>query len=298
MEVRACLLTWFFVVPLASATAQGDPRPDAPVAPEPPRRISKQACETHLEAMKERIPAGFCAVIEPPFVVLGDGGEQRVNGFATRTVRWAVQMLRKDFFKDDPDKVLEVWLFAGKDSYRKHTRQLFGEQPFTPFGYYSSRHGALIMNIDTGGGTLVHEIVHPYVEANVADCPAWINEGLGSLFEQSKEREGHIVGLTNWRLDDLQRAIGAEEAVAIADLVATDDAQFYGDNSGLNYATARYLLYWLQEQGKLREFWKDWLATRKDDPTGAVALKRALGTNDLAAFQAKWQRWVAKLERD
>ncbi|MCB9885837.1 MAG: hypothetical protein H6838_10105 [Planctomycetes bacterium] len=280
----------------ASAVAQSEER--TPPPPDPPRRISKEACEAHLAAMKERIPAGFHAVLEPPFVVLGDGGEARVKGFATRTVRWAVTMLRKDFFADDPDKVLEVWLFAGKDSYRKHTRQLFGEQPFTPFGYYSSRHGALIMNIDTGGGTLVHEIVHPYVEANVAGCPAWINEGLGSLFEQSKEREGHIVGLTNWRLDDLQRAIGADEAVTITDLVATNDAQFYGDNSGLNYATARYLLYWLQEHGKLRGFWKDWLATRKQDPTGAAALKRALGADDLAAFQETWQAWVAKLERD
>lgn len=280
----------------SSAVAQSEER--TPPPPEPPRRISKQACEAHLEAMKERIPAGFCAVIEPPFVVLGDGGEKRVNGFATKTVRWAVTMLRKDFFADDPDKVLEVWLFAGKDSYRKHTRQLFGEQPFTPFGYYSSRHGALIMNIDTGGGTLVHEIVHPYVEANVAGCPAWINEGLGSLFEQSKEREGHIVGLTNWRLDGLQSAIAEADTVALADLVETTDAQFYGARSGLNYATARYLLYWLQEQGKLREFWKDWLATRKQDPTGAAALKRALGTDDLVGFQQKWQAWVAKLVRD
>ena len=47
-------------------------------------------------------------------------------------------------------------------------------------------HGGVIgqiMNIATGGGTLVHEIVHPYVEANFPGCPAWFNEGLGSLYE-------------------------------------------------------------------------------------------------------------------
>jgi hypothetical protein len=282
----------------AISMAQEDPAPKPAPAEPPPRRISQQACEAHFAKMRERIPAGFHAVVEPPFVVLGDGGKDRVQGFATKTVRWAVTMLRKDFFAHDPDRVLEVWLFAGKDSYRKHTRKLFNEQPSTPFGYYSSQHGALIMNIDTGGGTLVHEIVHPFVEANVKGCPAWINEGLGSLFEQSHERDGQIRGLLNWRLEGLQRAITDGETVALADLVATNDGQFYSDNSGLNYATARYLLYWLQEEGKLRTFWKDWLATREQDATGAAALRRALGTDDLAAFQEKWQRWVAKLKRE
>ena len=46
------------------------------------------------------------------------------------------------------------------------------------------------MNIATGGGTLVHEIVHPFVEANFPGCPTWFNEGLGSLYEQSAERKG------------------------------------------------------------------------------------------------------------
>ena len=72
---------------------------------------------------------------------------------------------------------------------------------------------------------------------------------------------------------------------------------FYGAESGLNYAMARYVLYWLQENGKLRAFWKDWLATREQDPTAAAALRRALGTEDLDAFQPQWERWVSKLRR-
>ena len=50
------------------------------------------------------------------------------------------------------------------------------------------------MNISTGGGTLVHEIVHPFVAANFPNCPAWFNEGLGSLYEQSGEVNGAIHG--------------------------------------------------------------------------------------------------------
>jgi len=279
---------------LDAAAAQA---PTTPPAEPTPRRISREACAAHLAAMRDRIPEGFDAVLEPPFVVIGDGGLRAVERSAVRTVRWAVDLLRKDFFTDDPDRVLEVWLFDGKESYQKHTRKLFGDVPTTPFGYYSARHGALIMNIATGGGTLVHEIVHPFVAANVADCPAWINEGLGSLFEQCNAQDGRITGLVNWRLDGLQRAIREEKTVKLAALVATTDGEFYGADSGLNYATARYLLYWLQEQGRLHAFWRDWLATRAADPTGAAALRRAIREDDLAAFQPRWEAWVAGLKR-
>src|SRR5439155_20457213 len=134
-------------------------------------------------------------------------------------------------------------------SSRKHARQLFGDEPSTPYGYFSAPHGALIMNIATGGGTLVHEIVHPFVGANCPGCPAWLDEGLGSLFEQSRERDGHIEGMVNWRLDGLQRAIREHGTIPIERLVGTTPAQFYGEGSGLHYAKARYLVYWLQQPG-------------------------------------------------
>jgi hypothetical protein len=170
--------------------------------------------------------------------------------------------------------------------------------PTTPFGYYSSRHGALIMNIATGGGTLVHEIVHPFVEANVPGCPSWINEGLGSLFEQSTDRAGHIRGLVNWRLDGLQQAIEESRTVPLATLVRTTSAEFYGARSGLHYAEARYLLFWLQEHDRLLVFWKAWLGAREADPTGEKTLLGVLGVEDLATFQPRFESWVARLRRE
>lgn len=264
-------------------------------APAPPPRRTAADCTGALGRLRERAPAGFHCVIEPPFVVAGEGGPEIVRRHAERTVRWAVRLLRQDFFDRDPDEVLAIWLFDGDRSYRKHARQLFGDQPTTPYGYYSSRHRALIMNIATGGGTLVHEIVHPFVEANVPDCPAWINEGLGSLFEQCRERGGHIEGMVNWRLDGLQDAIRGGRTRPLAALLATTDAEFYGAGSGLHYAMSRYLLLWLQEQGRLRAFWRDWLEHREADPSGAAALGRALGAADLAAFQAEWHTWALRL---
>ncbi|MHC4078691.1 MAG: hypothetical protein ACYST0_09670, partial [Planctomycetota bacterium] len=189
----------------------------------------------------------------------------------------------------------DVWLFKDRDSYRKHVYQLFRQVPHTPFGWYSPRHRALIMNIYTGGGTLVHEIVHPFVAANFPDCPAWFNEGLGSLYEQCRERDGKIMGLTNWRLADLQQAIRRQEVPTFRTMTATTDHQFYSLDRGTNYAQARYLCYYLQEKGLLRKYYKAFHAARKQDPTGYRTLQKVLGRQDMKAFQKEWERYVLKL---
>ena len=83
------------------------------------------------------------------------------------------------------------------------------------------------MNIATGGGTLVHEIVHPFVAANFPQCPSWFNEGLASLYEQSGEEAGHIHGYTNWRLAGLQKAIRGKRLGTFRRLCDTTTSQFY-----------------------------------------------------------------------
>ena len=277
------------------------PGGEAPVAATPATTAPtmREQCAAHAAALRARLPGPqFHVVLEPPFVVVGDGGVRAVERAAIQTVRWARERLLADFFTKDPDRVLEVWLFDGKASYQKHTKEVFGDVPTTPFGYYSSRHGALIMNIATGGGTLVHEIVHPYVEANVPGCPSWLNEGLGSLFEQSHDVDGHIRGLVNWRLDGLQEAIEQKRTVPLTTLVQTTTAEFYGERSSLQYAQARYLLLWLQEHDLLLPFWKGWLEARAEDPTGEATLKQVLDVDDLAKFQPRLESWVARLRRE
>ena len=237
----------------------------------------------------------FDLVFEPPFVVVGDGGKRRVKRRAERTVRWAVGRLKKAYFSKDPTKVLEIWLFNSKRSYERNTEKIFGEVPDTPYGYYSSSDNALVMNIATGGGTLVHEIVHPFVEANVPDAPAWLNEGMGSLYEASADRNGHIVGVLNWRLPGLQRALRNGAVPTFRKLTAMSDRKFYGVGSGVHYAQARYLLYYLQEKGLLHDYYKAFMANRAKDKTGYAALVKTLAVEDMKAFEQRWAKWVRRL---
>lgn len=252
----------------------------------------------HVERLKKRLPSGdFTIVVQPPFVVIGDEPAEAVKEHSERTVKWAVDKLKQDYFSKDPNDILDIWLFKDAPSYEQNAVALFGDKPTTPYGYYSSRHKALIMNISTGGGTLVHEIVHPFIEANFPNCPPWLNEGLGSLYEQSGEIDGHIHGYPNWRLPGLQQAIKAGTVQSFKVLMALDANSFYHDDRGNNYAQARYLCYYLQQRGLLVKFYREFLARQKTDPTGYGTLQRILATRDMPAFKLRWEKYILSLKQ-
>ncbi|HVF66933.1 MAG TPA: DUF1570 domain-containing protein [Pyrinomonadaceae bacterium] len=270
----------------------------AVATPTPAARTEREYGE-HVAALRRLLPSrDFAIVVERPFVVVGDGGREAVESSARDTVKWAVDLLKRDYFTKDPEDILDVWLFKDAESYEKHRAALFGPGPDTPYGYYSARHKALVMNIATGGGTLVHEIVHPFVAANFPDCPAWFNEGLGSLYEQSGERDGHIVGYTNWRLPGLQKAISERRVRTFKELTALSADDFYSKETGTNYAQARYLCYYLQERGLLTRFYREFLANRAADPTGFDTLKKVLSIEDADAFQKDWEKFVLGLSEE
>jgi hypothetical protein len=267
--------------------------------PEPPKnRFTPADYAQAVMKVKEKIgklKGDFTVVVEPPFVVVGDLSEQGVRSMAAGTVRWTAEKLKQDYFKKDPNRILTVYLFHDAASYNKNAIALFGEKPTTPYGYYSSRHGALVMNIATGGGTLVHEIVHPYMEANFPDCPPWFNEGMGSLYEQSGEEDGHIHGYTNWRLRGLQNAIAEGDVPSFKSLLSMDDDGFYGGDYGVHYAEARYLLYYLQKKGLLVRYYQEFYQNRDTDKTGYETLRKVLGEEDMVAFKKRWETYVLGL---
>ena len=261
-----------------------------------PRVPQKPDFDEHVRQLKKKLPHdGFTVIVQKPFVVIGDEPPATVQGRSERTVKWAVDNLKASFFQKQPREILDIWLFKDKESYEKHATALFGSRPTTPYGYFSSRHKALVMNISTGGGTLVHEIVHPFVAADFPACPSWLNEGMGSLFEQCGTVDGRIEGFTNWRLAGLQKAIKAKRLPTFKTLCSTTTAEFYDDPHGTNYAQARYLCYYLQEHHLLRKFYRRFRANAASDPTGYKTLMSVLGTKDMTRFQGEWEGYVLKL---
>jgi len=243
----------------------------------------------HIYALKETAPKGMTYVDTGAFVVIGDEAPAVVKKRAKEQVQWTTDLLKKDFFDSDPDGFTDVWVFKDKASYEKNAKALFGETPETPYGFYLPSKRAMVMNIKPGYGTLVHELVHPYVAKNCATCPAWLNEGLASLFERPREKDGHLTGLPNWRLPGLKAALKAGAVPPFEKLMATTDEQFYDDDQGTNYAQARYLCYWLQERGLLVKLVRGMQERGEDDPTGYKLLTSLVGP-DMAKFERQWAK--------
>lgn len=276
LVVIACLAA----APLRVAAAQ-------PSADELSER--KAALETRLRGQ------GFTVVVEPPFVVVGDESPGTVKHHATGILRWSIHLLEAEYFKQRPNKLIEIWLFRNKDTYMKGAKKFFDDEPDTPYGYYSSERDAMVMNIGPGAGTLVHEVVHPYVEANFPNAPAWFNEGLASLYERPSEKKGHIWGLPNWRLPNLKHEIAARTLPGMARLLGTSRDEFYNAEFDA-YAYARYLLLYLQERGLLTAFYERFVAD-KADATGRAALEAVLG-EPIDSFEPRWRAWTLALKGD
>ena len=106
------------------------------------------------------------------------------------------------------------------------------------------------------------------------------------------------MGLTNWRLAGLQRAILKKQLSTFKKLMKTTSFLFYNKDRGSNYAQARYLLYYLQETDQLQAYFDAFIKNRREDPHGYITLKKVLKLDDegMLKFQKKWETYVLKLK--
>ncbi len=207
--------------------------------------------------LKTNLDGTFAISTVGPWVIATDMDANDVKGIVDGCILHCAAGIQRQLFTRTPRSTpAKVYLFKDGDSYMTWNKKLFNEKPISIFGYYRRANNSLVMNIGTGGGTLIHEMVHAMAEADYPDIPAWLNEGLGSLFEASgTSPAGKVIGITNWRLKGLQADLKTNSETQLDKLIGMDDKDFYGERKSSNYAAARYFMQWLQEQGKLEAFY-------------------------------------------
>jgi hypothetical protein len=239
-----------------------------------------------------------CATIErAPFVLAGDLNREELDGWYRRTVGPAARAMASAYFRVPPDRPITILLFTKEASYNHYTKEIFNEEGISVYGYYKPGQRTLVMNIGTGGGTLVHELTHALIDFDFPQVPAWFNEGLASLHEQCRIRadESGIEGLPNWRLPGLQEAIRRGTAPTLREMM--EDDQFRGTRVGLNYAQARYFCLYLQHLGRLSDFYHAFRAEHMEDPRGVAAALDVLPGKNWAEIDQQFRDWVLTLEQ-
>lgn len=256
------------------------------------------ACAARGKAIQQQLGEGCETIVSSPFVVAGDLSEAALRDWYDRTIYPAAIAMGNRYFTQRPSEPITVLLFSSKDSYERYAERLYRDKGISIYGYYKPRERTLVMNIATGGGTLVHELTHALIAFDCPNVPDWFNEGLASLHEQCRFREDDrgpwIEGLVNWRLPKLQKEIEAERLPSLADFVR--DSDFRGEREAINYAQARYFCLFLQRRGVLGDYYA---ALRKDiekDPTGESAIREVFPDLTWNELDAEYQKFVLRLQ--
>lgn len=256
------------------------------------RRCTRKAGEWEL-----RLGSDCQVLVRTPFVLGGDYGREELEGLYEETIAPAVRAMRQSYFDAEPDEPVTVLVFRSEASYNRHCELLFQERGISIYGYYKPKLRTLVLNLGTGHGTLLHELTHALADFDFPQMPAWINEGLASLHEQSRFRAGPagpwIEGLVNWRLAGLQEVARAGQLGSLAEMFENPD--FRGRREGTNYAQARYFCLYLQQRGLLARFYRSFRDQYADDPRGLRALAELLPGTPLAELDQDFQQWVLNL---
>jgi hypothetical protein len=160
------------------------------------------------------------------------------------------------------------------------------------------------------GMTLRHEFTHALhfadLEGRAQIHPIWVLEGLATLFETSRFEGGKLLPQPNERLLALQYYLARQQKNAaakkkkdkfmlpsLADFLEYDQKKFLR-RAHLSYAMCRYLMMYLYEKGKLRQWYQAYTAGFEAEPTGRAAWEKVFG-QDLAAIETDWKAWVRSL---
>jgi hypothetical protein len=236
----------------------------------------------------------FSVVLSGPFVIAGNGTAAQMARYRDATIVAAARALWAQYFDARPAEPILILLFESAGPYKRLAKKWFNDEEVPHYGFYRHSDRTMLMNVGTGTGTLVHELTHALIAPDFPDVPDWFNEGLASLYEQCSLDGDTITGHENWRLPALQKAIKSNDLRPLAEMIADED--FRADERvGINYAHARYLMFYLQKKRLLTKFYADFRDNHKDDPTGIETLKKVVAPQSLEDFEKDWRKWVLSL---
>ena len=267
----------------------------------PPAAIEKDSIifdfNSKITELKKKLSKDFVYKTNSCFLIVSNLTEAETDRIINHTIISVEECFYNDFFETKPDEIITIFLFKDDKTYRNWAYKLYEDDDLSPFGYYKPSKKVMLMNINTGSGTLVHEMTHAFVRYDFPDIPSWFNEGLGSLYERCSIDNGEILGYVNWRLPSLQSAIKNDSYTSLEMLMNTNDDEFYGTNSGFNYAQARYFCLFLQENKLLKKFYKSFRGRFSEDNTGKKFISEILNKT-MKEIDFSFIKWAGKLKYD
>ncbi|MDY7009924.1 MAG: PDZ domain-containing protein [Planctomycetota bacterium] len=163
-------------------------------------------------------------------------------------------------------------------------------------GIYSARNRTLVSI--SFSNVLVHEFTHALHHNDQAAAnqkhPVWIVEGLATLFQAVRVKDGRMEIPIDAGLTILQKAVKNKKSHPLAELCSMKPEEFM-QNADLCYRQVRYVMLYLHRVEKLQQFYQAYKTTYASDQTGVKALEETLG-KPLDKIESDWKKWLLAQE--
>jgi hypothetical protein len=191
----------------------------------------------------------------------------------------ARQMMKdvEERFRPAPGSKLspvDVCLFENTDEYQDFLHRALGPDNHEgPLGVYWRYRRAVIANLSTPLGNLRHELAHALIADAFGHLPAWLDEGLASLYNEAiwlKNR--YLFGQTH-RLQQLRKARSDGKLPDFETLAASGEKEVYGKDYYIYYSLGRFISLYIDKQGRLGEFVQEMSTKRSADEQHKVLMR-------------------------
>ena len=263
----------------------------------------RRECEFAANELLTQLDRSYALLVRPPYVIAGNLSDEMLERLYRDIIRPTEQALSVSFFDQRTTAPIKIVVFSTESDLRDFARRVDRRQPDSYYGYYLRSQRRIVVNISTGAGTLAHELTHALSHFDFPNMPEWFDEGLASLFEQSdfSDNSRRLTGADNWRVHHVLRALHDNRLRPTADLLS--DRGMRSEHQTIDYAHARYVCLYLQEQQLLEPYYRKLRARAESASVGPSAeygldtLLELLSLDTTRDLDTDFRRWVVKYHR-
>lgn len=253
------------------------------------------ACDRSGEYWQRQLGAEGHVIVRPPFVLAGNLETIELQSWYEQTIKPAAGAMNEQFFERRPERPMVVLLFRDEATYRAMAERLFGDRDVSRHGYHRPHLHTIIVNAGSGPSALLHELTHALMAFDFREAPAWLREGLASLFEdcQIGSEPPGIVPLAGARTATLQRAIREDRLPSLESLILAPD--FEGPQSSVYYAMARHFCLFLDHHGALAPVYRTLRSRGGAAGEDIEVIRRNFGDRSWNQLQDEFRLWAMAL---
>ncbi len=233
------------------------------------------------------------AIARPPFVLAGTLSEAALQTWYEETVRPASLALGKRHFDRCPDRPIIILLFHDEATYRAEAERLFGDREISRHGYYRPHLNTMLVNVSDGRSALLHELTHALMAFDFPEAPAWLREGLSTLYEDCRIDAASVslIPQSESRKKTLEEALRQERLPSLESLLR--ETRFDGPDRPVYYALARHFCLYLEQHGEMASVYRAVRAAGGDAADGMAVILRLLKCESWGNLEDDFRRWAS-----